>query len=326
MNSRGHYKLVATNGFYKAAHEHGEAIAEAQRGDHVMDTITQQDIGDVLANMAMLATFTSYSWTGEASDAGAVEDVRLAKGAKGDVGVFRKKLLANHDGLLKDVERVISAAYRDHVRLTSSWADGKGGPRMLPNAGFTEYLQTMHEHKTKLAVAVQALAAGWDDAVAKAKVDLGQLAQGINFPTSVEIASHRFGVDFNIEPMPGGKGFPGLPPQFAMALEQRLVAKTKERMAAAIAELWNEIRTILSRYHNQTRPDGKIYETTVTEILGMPQRIRTFNVVGDAKLEAVAALVQERLGAYDLKSLKQEQTRVWCHTQSGTIIAALPAA
>lgn len=283
--------------------------------------ITDKDISGALAATAMLVSFESRTWTGEASDRTATQDVREARKAQGDVGRFHKNLLANNDGPLKAVVRAISAAYRDHIDMTGPW---NGGYRLLPNAGFEKYLQTMAKHQATIGAAVEALRAAYPDLVEASIVSLGGLADRSQYPGADEIAG-RFGIRFDFEPVPGGQGFPGLPPQYAQALQAQLGRQIAERMEAATKDLWRQIRETLERYHRQTRPDGKIYDANVEDTLGLPARIRAFNVLQDAQLDGIANMIERELGAYNRKALDDEPCRNWCHAKSGTIVGLLPS-
>lgn len=282
-------------------------------------TITDRDIGEALAASSMLVSFESKSWTGAASDAGAVSDVRTVRGARGDIGRFNKNLLANADEALKKVKSAISAAYREHCELTSPWT---AGVRLLPTSMFQKYIERMAWHQAQIAEAVEAFVVAYPDAKAKAIVSLGDMANPLQYPDVSEVRG-MFGIRFDFLPMEG-KGFGGLPPQLAGALQVQLDKRVALRHAAAIKDLWEQIGVLAGRFHNQTRPDGKIYDDTVAEMLALPERIRTFNILGDARLEAIASIVEKEICPYNRKALDDDKCREWVHARAAALTARLP--
>lgn len=289
-----------------------------------MDTnvqITEKDLSEVLINSTMLVAFHQTTWTGEISSSDATDDVKAARGAKGKVGTFRMKLLANNEEAHAKVKSAIGAAYREHMKLTLPW--GNSQYRLLPNASFMDYAQKMQAHKGLINTALDEFVAAYPAARDKAIADLGGLGDASHYPTSDQVRG-KFGIDVDFEPVPGGKGFPGLPPQFAQALQQRLDHQVKARMKEAIDEMWGQVKDLVMRYANQCRPDGKIYESTTEGLRQLPGRIRTFNVIGDPALDGVANMIAGKLAMYDVKDLQQDATRAWCYSEALKILSLLP--
>lgn len=283
--------------------------------------ITDKDIGEVLVNSAMLVAFYQSTWTGEASDSSVVDDAKKRTGAKGKVGSFRKFLLANNDEAHAAVKSAIGAAYRDHMKMTLPW--GNSQHRLLPNARFMDYAKTMQEHRTKVQIAVDAFIDAYPAAMAKAISDLAGMADASEYPTAEE-AGRKFSIDIDFMPMSGSNGFRGLPPQFAEALQVRMDQQIKLRMKEAIDNMWGRIKELVTRYVNQCRPDGKIYDTTTEAMQKLPADIRAFNVTGDAQLEVAASMIEKGLAPYGVKDLAIDGTRAWCHAEATKILGMLP--
>lgn len=283
-------------------------------------TVTEQDLSEVLANSVMLVSFTTRKWSAEATDSDATGIVKKETGAKGNVGKFRKNLLANNDAAHTSLCKAIDAAYRTHIELTRPW--GITGYRMLPNAGFEAYLVAMREHQVKIEKHREAFIADFPGAAAKARADLGDLAASVRYPDAAEVGA-KFGISFDFSPV-NGRTFPGLPPHFAQALQVQLEKQVAARMQGVVDEQWVKIRDTLDRYHRQTRPDGKIFDASVDDVLALPKSIRAFNITGDAKLEAIASIIEKELCIYDRKSLTKDNIRAWVHAASAKVLGMLP--
>lgn len=279
--------------------------------------IETDDVQQVLANSGMLVTFNRQTWSGKMIDAEASNLAVQGAGAKKGAVQARKNLLAGNDALLLAVVKAINDAYSDHMDMTLPWGNSQN--RLLPNSRFMAYATMLQGHKDRISTALRAFAADYPDAVQRSLPGLGTLAKVAEYPSIQEILN-RFSIDVHFEPIPVGAKFPGLPPELGSVLQARLRDKIIERARGAIEELLKEVRETIIRLHNQTRPEGRIHDNTVQEVLDLPARIRAFNLMGDPKLEALATIIQKDLSFFDAKSIKAENIRKAAHEALGKVV------
>lgn len=284
-------------------------------------TVTDNDLNTVLANSVMLVAFRTKTWSAETTDSKATGIVKKETGAKGNAGSFRTNMLANNEDLHEKLCKAISAAYRTHLELTRPW--GITGYRMLPNCDFEQYVVAMERHNVVIGGLRDLLIAAYPEMKRKSLVDLGDLANEAKYPSADEIGS-RYGIQFDFAPT-NGRSFPGLPPNYAAALQAQLEKQTVSRMQGVIDDQWVRIRKLLERFHDQTSPDGKIYDATVDDVMALPKSIRAFNMTDDAKLEAIATVVEKELCTFTRKTMvAKDHVRALVHAAVGKIVGMLP--
>lgn len=278
--------------------------------------IETDDVQQVLAQSGMLVSFSRRTWSGKMIDEDASDMATSSAGARRGAVKASKNILVGNDGHLVAVVKAISAAYNDHMGMTLPW--GNSEFRLLPNVRFMDYAKMLQGHKDTISALLKVFAVDYPDAVKRSMPALGSLAKAAEYPPVSEIVG-RFGIDVHFEPIPVGAKFPGLPPQLGEVLQQRLRDKIVERAKAAIDVMMTQVREAVERLHNQTRPDGRIHDATVEEVMNLPGRIRAFNIVQDPKLEALAAIIKNELSFFDPKSIKGENVRKAAHETLGKV-------
>jgi len=289
--------------------------------DDTVPVIESTDVTEVLNASCMLVSFHRTAWNAEKTDDTVTEGVKQSTGAKGRIGRFRKNLLANNDNLLDQVVKAMASAYRDHVRMTWPW--GTSQYRLLLNTGLLDYLSVLRKNKNIIQGKLEAFIADYPRARDAALQDLGGLAQASQYPSAQEIAA-KFSIDCDFDPIPAGAQFPGLPPNIGVMLQKRLQDKIATRMQGAILDTWDQIRSLVQRFANQTLPDGRLHDSVLQQLAEMPARVRAFNVMQDPKLDAVANIIATDLATYGRSALEDATKRGQAHSAAERVLGMLP--
>jgi hypothetical protein len=253
-------------------------------------SLDTNDINEAVRSTSMLADVTISVWGGERSDADATSKIRDDNNATGDVGRFIKKMLAGHDGSLKDTKSAFAAVRLKHYSLTLPWvsdphATRMTGARLLPNLLFERYMQEMSAAKRAATVELDKFIAEYPELVEKAKLNLGGLAD-VTYPTPEDVRS-KFRVTFDFEPIPAGAAFRGLPDAMLAKLSRGLADKQNRMITTAQAAMWREVRERLQHLHDRlsATTDGgdpvRFKVSTIENVRELDMLLPGWNIIGN---------------------------------------------
>lgn len=269
------------------------------------EALTEQDLGGILRRTTMLVLFTRSMWSGRANDSRAVEDVKSANNAQGDIGGFQKNLLAGADKELKAIGSLMKLAYNEHRRLTLPFS--MEALRLLPLTRMPRYLQVMGEFTGKLQPLVDDFVQKYDTVlVPSAKAHLGHLFDPHQYPSGHEIRD-RFAMNWQLTPVPAGTDWRELPAndQLLLALQQHTKENLKKAMGTALDELRQRVVDWIARADkalpdhddDPSKPAIAFHGTFVEDLHRLAQDLREMNVGDEPEFKKLAEMMEEA-GSY----------------------------
>ena len=271
--------------------------------------ITSQDMTKAVRESAMLADVTISVWGAERTDAKAMDEVKAAHNAVGNVGRVIKNTLAGADGKLKDVKSAFASVRSTHYAYTLPWVSNphalrQTGPRLLPHLLFDKYLVAVQGRKRVAENTLNDFIAEYPDLVARARANLGTLADG-TYPDAAEVRA-AFRVDFDFLPIPSGDQFGHLPEHLLERLSKGLQAKQERMVTAAQAAMWQDVRERVEHLTGRLGDaDAKFKSSTVENLRELLTLLPGWNVSGDPRVDEVVQDISRMLGGVDAERLRE---------------------
>jgi hypothetical protein len=280
-----------------------------------MPTFTSDEIAEELdiRNFATLVTLNTARWHAKVKDNKAAKDAADASGADAEAFEARKKLLVGADEKLRAVHKAIDLARTEHYRLTLPWStvgvndQGKrSGGRLMPNTLFMEYTTAMARCKADMDAKLAVFEQAYPTLVTIAQQNLGSAFDPAEYPNPSSIGAH-FRLSFDFNPIPVGSDFKGLQDAQIQKLGTALENKTRTMLENAMQDAWK--RLYESVQHAQARlsnPDAMFHSTLVTKLQDNAQMLKHLNATGDAGMEEVRLLVENKLTKWDAKDIRDD--------------------
>jgi hypothetical protein len=275
-------------------------------------TITTVDVIQAVRESAMLADVTVSMWNAERSDKDALDKLKADAGATGNVGRVVKNLLAGADAKLKEVRSAFTAVRTLHYSLTLPWvsdphASRQTGPRLLPHLLFDRYLADLSKQKRVAFAELDAFLADYPDYVAKARTNLGGLADAV-YPTEDEVKA-QFRVHFDFEPLPAGALFKGLPDHTIERLSKALQIKQQRMVDAATKAMWSEAKERVGHIVERLGdPENKFKATTVENARELLTLLPGWNLAGSPEVDEVVQDIKQMLDGVAAKDIRENPT------------------
>lgn len=267
--------------------------------------LSPEDFTEALRDAGSLVRFHATTWQGTVADFQALESIKEISGAKGDIGTVRKKLLANNDTELKELNKAVGAARTYFYRSTGHWSHEPGSPRLLANANTIEFIKAMGGYQDAVRKAKEVFVEHYPEAKERAMRDLGTLADPSLYPSATEIAN-KFRLSFDFEPIPDSSGFRNLPD----VLLQRLSSNTAERAARRLQQCFQkglqELEQNLANASARLADDKAVFRNTLISNISTPAKtLRPFNIVEDERVADLLDDCIDRIGSYDPADLRK---------------------
>jgi hypothetical protein len=259
-------------------------------------TSVVKDLMDGVRQSAMLANVTLSMWSGEKSDKKAMEEVKNRNNAKGDVGRLVKKLLAGADDQLKDVRSAFTAIRMEHYAMTLPWvsdptAERQRGARLLPVVFYDDYLKRLATARYAAVQQLDAFITIYPDLVARARTNLGGLADLV-YPSPDEVRQ-AFGIKVDLEPIPEAAGFHGLPQQTIDRLGMLLNKKHQAMVSCASQAMWTAVRDRVGHMGETLGdPEARFKVSTIEHVKDLLTYLPGWNLTGDDRVTEIVADIE----------------------------------
>jgi len=237
-------------------------------------------------------------WTATKQDRGISNEVTSQKNASADAGRFTKNLLANctqHKALLNHRQTV----YNWLQRGTYDWA---GSLRLLPTFRLEQFKKEYAELEKDFVKLLDAF-------------KQGDMFNRSEYPDVKDVRS-KFRMKLITTNVPDGDfRSGGVAQALADDLKQHYERQTGEIIQQVMADASRQLIEYASRLRNacvevQADDDGKVkrkrvYESTVSQVKGMVDLLRNFNLTGDPDLEDARMKLEQTLDGVTLDDLRE---------------------
>jgi hypothetical protein len=264
----------------------------------------------MLSNQAVLVRLSVSQWTGYKFDKKATEEVEANHGANnhaGEVGRFNKQLASKK--YMKDLSSNITNARTYHYDQTLPWQDAEG-VRILPVKNYQNYQQQMSEYRSKHEQALDKFVQAYPDLINEAKYRLNGLFNSEDFPLLSDIRS-KFAWSISFSPLPETGDFrvslsQEVVQQMELDLEKRLASNYTEACRDLFDRVYKQASHMADRLanYNGTR-SGRFNDSLVDNARELAELLPRLNVGGDARLDALARDIDQKLCQYSAQILRE---------------------
>lgn len=279
--------------------------------DTHIQTLDLSDITNAVRDTAILVDVTIAVWSAERTDKKIMEDAKAAAGATGNVGRAIKNLMSGADENLKVAKGAYTAVRLAHYTLTLPWvsdlhATRATGARLLPNALFDRYMETMGVRQRTAQAALDAFVAGYPDDRTRAQANLAGLSRSDDYPNEEEVR-RLFRVQIDFEPIPAAAHFTGLPDATLHKLGESLERKQRIMLEGASRFMWAEVHErLLHLYVRLDDPKATFRDATVQSVIDLAALIPGWNVARDPRADKVAMVVEKVFGNLTAEALRRD--------------------
>lgn len=285
------------------------------------DTTIQTDITEALRASGILIALRLTAWHAGKTDRVASEEVETSNNARtGSVRVV-KNLLAGADSRLRAVHTLDQHIRLSYRAATRPWQragqEDQGGPRLLPNVSFVDFMKRMGGLARKRTDLVGVLVENWDADVTQARTNLGLLADSnAAYPPADAIASY-FTMRLDSSPLPDTAGFGALPQGAAESLAGALRRRSEAHMQNAVRASFEDARGTAERIVRVLGADKpRIHDTLLDEVNETLPALRGFTTVARAagmtddadRLQELHDLLDQAVHGLDTKALRKSET------------------
>lgn len=252
---------------------------------------TPKPSGGSLSDRAMLVRLSISQWSTRATDQIATDEVTTAKRASPDAAQVRKRLLSKE--AIAPITAAVSEARTYHAAHTLPWLDD--GQRILTTANYVRYSDKMATLHDEFHTAVRWFKSRYEDAIAAARHELGELFCADDYPP-VDAIAERFSFTVKHQPLPDAGDFRANIDETEVAkIRSTIERDTNNAIAAAMRSVWQRIHTAVS--HMVDRLDsydvdpvtGKktspFRDTLVTNIRELAEILPSLNLTQDPALD-----------------------------------------
>lgn len=220
------------------------------------DTTSKADVQEALRNTCMLVTLSMSAWSPVRVDRELSNDVATARDATARAFTVRKDLFPGADASFKTVNLVQASFRRYHYDITLPFGTNSAiidrGPRLLANANFMKYTETLVGHRKEMNRALDRAVETFAENVDKARLKLGSAFKARDYPDPNDLR-RLFSMDADFIPIPDGKAFRGLPPDTQDELGRLTDMKLAKRASEAVDALSTRVVGYVERLLDRLR-------------------------------------------------------------------------
>jgi hypothetical protein len=274
--------------------------------------ITTADMMQAVREAAMLADVNIGVFSAERSDRAIMEKVKRDAGATGNVGRVVKNMFAGADEKLKSVRSAFAHVRTLHYENTLPWvgdphAQRTRGPRLLPVLLFDRYLTSLSTQRKYALALLDEFIADLPDTIARARQNLGKLADTF-YPDEKTIRG-SFRVHFDFEPIPAGTEFKGLSEHMLERLSKSLQARQQRMLEGAQAHAWVNVRERLGHLVQRLAdPEAKFKRSTLEAVQELPVLLRGWNLTGSGQMSEIGDDIGRLVGTISPDVLRDDAT------------------
>jgi len=279
------------------------------------------DINEAIRQSAMIAGVHTSSWTARAKDTKAAISAAQAVGAAAGAYTTHKNLMYGHDKRLKAVRAAQANARNIHTEMTLPWGSESAGKglRMLPVVNFEDYMKRVGKARDEFHEALKEFLDHYADDSAQAAEKLNLSGNELLMYPKAEKLRDAFKVRVEIQPIPAGTSFQGLPPGVSQQLSEAYEDRMTEKVRQAMTTAYERTKVTLESFANRVQGD-RMRTSSWTMVEDLPRMLRHFNLMGSQEAEDFASAIERELvDPYDYESCKDKSLKEFLADKSNAL-------
>ncbi len=256
-----------------------------------------------IASRAMLISLKIGKWTARKLDKSATQEVTVNHAAASDAGRFNKQII-DKNSLLPMVQ-IEGAARTYFYQHTLPWSDN--GDRVLSSDNYFKVMTRLREFKADFMAAVDVFCRDYDMHRDRAKLHLNSLFKEADYPQAWEIRE-KFYMDFSVMPLPVAGDFRvAMSDDVVDEVRQEIEAQLTARVQGMVQSVWTELVGTVSHLRDRLQSDGKLFDSSLDNIVDLLDRLPGLNITNDADLDAVRKELRLLTAGLEMKDIKKDE-------------------
>jgi hypothetical protein len=259
--------------------------------------MTENGIGLTLADRCILIDFGFSMPKLTAKDVKATKGAIKKAGADDGTGTFIKRMYTNED--IKPLTRLKDEARSYHYRMTMPWIHQ--GPRIQPSGMYTDYANRMREYRLAWEKLVDEFVSNYSERLERAETKLVGLFNNSDYPAP-EAIRESFEMRCNILPFPSCTDF-----RADIGIEAIEIVRANEQATIqnAMEDVQHQLVTFVKNLADAPNK-GKIFDSLVTNIHDMAQKLPMLNLADDPRLDQIKKDLDTKFATLHPDDLKGE--------------------
>ncbi len=270
-----------------------------------------------ISDFAMLVSLNIRQWSGRKLDRAVTKEVDKSHGAT-DGGRYNKLLVDKAH--LDPIAEVAGAARAYLYKMTLPWGDN--GDRMLIAKLFMDFTQTIQQFGNTFHERSQVLFDIYPQLKQDARKRLGTMYDPDDYPSDIRDRFH-FGTSYSA--LPTANDFRvDLSKEHVEFIKRDIAAKLEERQTEAIKDVYQRVRAIVGKIHEQTSVDKRrIFDSSMENAEEFVNLLPALNFTNDPTLVDIERDIRDLLVPPD--RLRQDKDlRQTTAQKADAILARLP--
>lgn len=254
-----------------------------------------------LNERAMLVNLHVSMWSATRTDPKVAAEIAARHGAKSDTGRYSKFLIDRKH--LEPISKKAGEARQEHYRLTLPWAND--GARILPSRMYHDYTSRMNRFREEFEELVDAFAGIYYDLKRQAKVDLNGLYNEADYPADI---TAKFRMHHKVLPVPTASDFRvDLANEEIDSLKRQMEATMRETTAAAMADCWERLHTVISNVSERLNDPKAIFrDSLIGNVRDLIDILPALNIAGDPKLMELTERARRQIARREPEHIRND--------------------
>ncbi len=251
---------------------------------------------------SLLVTLHVSQWGAYKKDKQATLDTEQKYGAEHGSVSTTKKLLPKM--ILKPIKNIITD-YKTYFSDNTLPYNLLMGSRILPTENYFDFKAKQEETIHKLTDEVQVFKAGYDDAIAQARITLDDLFDINDYPKKEDL-DHKFKITVDYSPIPEAK-------HFNENISNQVVADLNQHMAnvsnSVVLDLISRAEKVVTNLHNILVTEAKrIFQSTTSgNIEKLINQMENLNYNNNTDIAALRQRIKEELSDIRIDYIKTSE-------------------
>jgi hypothetical protein len=256
-----------------------------------------------IASRCMLAYLSISQWSARKLDKSATNEVTANHAASADAGRFNKQTIPKE--ALLPIQQIASQARLYLYDHTLPWSDN--GDRALSSELYFDVMQRLSYYQTEFNAEVDEFCKNYNQHRERARLKLNSLFKDSDYPSEHEVRS-KFNFEFGVMPLPTASDFRvAMADDVAEEVRQKIQSQLDARVNTMMGDVWTQLGDALSHLRDRLQSSGKLFDSTLTNVLELLSRLPGLNITNDADLERMRVEIASALQGLSMKDIKKDE-------------------
>ena len=257
---------------------------------------------DILKRRTVVVRLNVHQWSGMLTDKNVVRDVRVRANASGDVGIFRKRLLAKES--METMKKITSNAKNVFDKKTLPW---NSPDRLCQVKNYYSLRDEIDNFSFELEKSRDEFLAEYEKHVEEARIALGDLFRLTDYPT-VEELKGKIRLKMSMMPFPEQENFflvEDMDQEEIATLKNALETDMTDKLKCLSNNLLTESVNLISNFKECLENGGIFRDAMANNIISLTNSLQGLDMIEDDKINKSLSELKDYLQSVNLDELRR---------------------